>query len=111
MFSVCIVAISATDVIVESGMSNEQRQLDLESLQGVIYRDKVLRARKMTRAERITESFELSDEVLERMLAGAMWQKNLEDVELGWLEVQRRLDRLDHIHEHELYTTEQRKVV
>lgn len=92
-------------------MNNEQRQLDLESLQDAIYRDKVLRARKMTHAERLAEAFELSDEVMERMLAGAMWQKNLEDVELGWLEVRRRLDRLDRVHEHEFYTTEPRKVV
>ncbi|MFK7910881.1 MAG: hypothetical protein AB8F34_09775 [Akkermansiaceae bacterium] len=92
-------------------MTEAQKQHDLEKLQDAIYMEKVLRARAMTPEERLTESFELSDEVMMRMLAGAMWQLDTEDIEEGWQEVRRRLDRLDTLHERGLYTTEHKDAV
>jgi len=73
-------------------------QEDLKKLQDAIYRDKVERARKMTPEERFMEGMELSDEVMQRMHVGVMWQLGIEDEEKGWLEVKRRMDRLDEFH-------------
>ncbi len=84
-------------------MTEAQKQRDLEALQDAIYRDKVLRARAMTPEERLAEAFELTDEVFQRMHAGAMSQLGLEDDEEGWREVRRRLDRLAAFHERGLY--------
>ncbi len=81
-----------------------EKQQDLEKLQEVIYLEKVRGARKMTPSERLAECFELSDEILMQMLAGAMWQLETEDIEEGWLEVRRRLDRLEKAHEQGFYS-------
>jgi len=53
-------------------MTEAERQRDLLSLQDTIYRDKVERARAMTEQERFADVFELTDDVLERMLTGAL---------------------------------------
>ena len=84
-------------------MTEAEKQRDLEALQDVIYRDKVLRARAMTPEERLTEAFELTDEVFQRMLCGAMSQLGIEDEQEGWREVRRRLDRLTAFRERGLY--------
>ena len=42
----------------------------LKALQDAIYRDKVMLARAMTPAERLTEAFECTDMSLRMMLAG-----------------------------------------
>jgi len=92
-------------------MTAEQKQQDLKKLQDAIYMEKVLRARAMTPEQRLAEAFELSDEIMDQMLAGAMWQLETDDVEEGWLEVRRRLDRLDAVHERGRYTTEHKDAV
>jgi hypothetical protein len=69
-------------------------QQDLLTLQDAIYRDKVERARKMSPEERFMEGLALSDEVLQRMLEGVMWQLGIDDEEHAWLEVKNRMDRL-----------------
>lgn len=86
-------------------MISASKQEDLRKLQDAIYMEKVLRARAITPEERLEEAFELSDAVLEQMLAGAMWQLGTDDVDAGWVEVRRRLDRLDEVSERGRYTT------
>lgn len=75
----------------------------VKSLQNAIYRDKVLRARAMTAAERLDEALELSNDIYTWMLDGAMAQCDLPSDEAGWAEVQNRLQRLRRVHERALY--------
>lgn len=75
-------------------MTESEKQRDLEALQAAIYRDKVLRARAMTKEERLSEVFELTNSVLGRMLDGAMWQLDTKDPVEGQKEVARRIDLL-----------------
>ncbi|MEI6674527.1 MAG: hypothetical protein WCO57_05060 [Verrucomicrobiota bacterium] len=75
----------------------------LKTLQAQIYRDKVLRARAMTPAERLAEALELSNDIYAWMLGGAKAQCSLPSDEEGWAEVQRRLQTLRRLHEHKLY--------
>ena len=71
----------------------------LKALQDDIYRERILRARRMTVQERLADVFELSNSVFTRMHEGAMWQLGTTDPELGWREVRRRLARLDRVHD------------
>ena len=82
-------------------MNEQQKQQDLENLQDEIYRDKVLRARSMTQEERLTEVFELSNAMLNRMLMGVMWQKGIEDISEAKREVGKRIDRLRAVRDFE----------
>ncbi|MCX6874191.1 MAG: hypothetical protein NTW21_10345 [Verrucomicrobia bacterium] len=75
----------------------------MKALQAEIYRDKVLRARAMTPAERLEEALELSNDIYAWMLDGAKAQCGLSSDEEGWDEVQRRLQRLRRVHESKLY--------
>ena len=81
-------------------------QQDLLTLQDAIYRDKVERARKMSPEERFMEGLALSDEVLQRMLEGVMWQLGIDDEEQSWLEVKNRMDRLEEYHNRGFLVTE-----
>ena len=78
-------------------MIEAEKQHDLEALQEAIYRDKVLRAREMTEQQRFETVFHLTDEVMERMLAGAMWQLGTESREEGETELARRINRLRRV--------------
>lgn len=80
----------------------------LKELQDAIYREKVLRARQMTVAERLDEVFDLSNRQMGMMLAGAMHRLGTKDQEEGWDEVSRWLARLDRVRDHGLYVTERR---
>jgi hypothetical protein len=71
----------------------------LKALQDAIYRERVLRSRKLTEEQRLNDAFELTNGVFERMLNGAMWQLNLEDRDEGWREVRRRLKVLSRVHD------------
>ena len=84
-------------------MNTEDDPAALQALQDSIYRDKILRARAMTPAERLAETFELSNDIFTWMHAGAMAQCHLTDDEAGWEEVTRRLAKLRRLHEHGLY--------
>ncbi|MEX1118502.1 MAG: hypothetical protein WEB60_06870 [Terrimicrobiaceae bacterium] len=72
----------------------------LKALQDDIYREKILRARSMTPEQRLSDVFELTNSVFQRMHAGAMWQLNTNDEDVGWREVRRRMDRLTQVHDH-----------
>ncbi len=52
-------------------MDAEIKADSLKALQAEIYRDKVLRARAMTPAERLAEALELSNDIYTWMLDGA----------------------------------------
>ena len=78
----------------------------LKDLQDSIYREKVLRARAMTPAERWQAGFEITNEVGERLLGGAMWSLQTDDIDAGWAEVRRRMARLRRVHDHGRYVTE-----
>lgn len=54
----------------------------------------------MTPEERFDTGFEITNEAFERMLEGAMWQLETDDVSLGWIEVGKRLERLRHVKEY-----------
>ncbi len=69
----------------------------LKALQDDIYRERVLRARKMTLDERLADVLELTNSVFTRMHEGAMWQLGTSDADLGWREVRRRLDRIARV--------------
>lgn len=81
----------------------------LKELQDAIYREKVLRAREMTIAERLDEVFDLSNRQMGMMLAGAMHRLGTKDQEEDWDEVSRWLARLDRVRDHGLYATERRQ--
>jgi hypothetical protein len=78
----------------------------LRALQDDIYREKVLRARKMTNEQRLADVFELTNGVFHRMHEGAMWQLGLSTAEEGWNVVRQRLDRLQKVHDGGRFVTE-----
>ncbi len=83
---------------------NAKSYLDaMKSMQDTIYRDKVLRARAMTSAERLDEALELSNDIYTWMLDGAKVQCGLPTDEEGWAEVLNLPQRLRRVHEHALY--------
>jgi hypothetical protein len=78
----------------------------LKALQEEIYRERVLRARKMTVPERLADVFELSNHQFGMMLGGAMHRLGTSDEALGWREVARWMQRLDRARDLGFYTTE-----
>lgn len=78
----------------------------LKDLQDSIYREKILRARAMTREERFLAGVELTNEVSDRMLQGAMARLDTTDESLAWADVRRRTDRLRKTHDHGFYSFE-----
>ena len=78
----------------------------LKALQDAIYRDRVLRARRMTVDQRFAEALELTNSVFVRMHEGAMWQLGIKDAEKGWQEVRRRLARLGRVHDEGRFVTD-----
>jgi hypothetical protein len=80
-------------------MSAEADPEAMKSLQESIYRDKVLRARAMTPAERLAEAFECTTMSLHIMFAGAMSQLQLTQERDGWNEVARRIDLGRRLHD------------
>lgn len=84
-------------------MNAESMPDALKALQKAIYRDKVLRARAMSPAERLDEALELSNDIYTWMLDGAKSQCDLSSDEEGWAEVLRRLQTLRRLHEKTLY--------
>ena len=78
----------------------------LKALQDDIYRERILRARRMTVEQRLADVFELSNHQFGMMLSGAMHRLGTQDREAGWQEVCRWMKRLDRVHDHGLYVTE-----
>ncbi len=56
-------------------------------MQDDIYRERILRARRMTPEQRLADAFELTNGVFARMHEGAMWQLGTADAEAGWREI------------------------
>jgi hypothetical protein len=77
----------------------------LKALQEDIYRERILRARKMTVAQRLADMFELSNYQFGMMLAGAMHRLGTRDETAGWREVKRWMQRLDRARDSSLYAT------
>ncbi len=78
----------------------------LSDLQDSIYREKILRARAMTREERFIAGFELTNSVSAMNLAGAMARIGTTDETLGWAEAKRLRARLNKARDHGLYVSE-----
>ena len=74
----------------------------LKALQDDIYREKILRARRMTEEQRLSDVFEVSNHVFGMMLAGAMDRVKTVEESRGWEEVRRWMKRLDRVREFEI---------
>ena len=77
----------------------------LKDLQDSIYREKVLRARRMTPEERFDGGLEHTNFVMRLMLDGAMEQTGITDATKGWEEVRRRMERLCKAQDYRFYTS------
>lgn len=75
----------------------------LSDLQDSIYREKVLRARAMTREERFLAGFELTNEVSNRILGGVMRRMGIKDEKRAWPQVKLRMKRLQVAKDHGFY--------
>jgi hypothetical protein len=69
----------------------------LKAMQDDIYREKILRARKLTPEQRLADVFVLTNSVFARMHEGAMWQGGSTNAEAGWNIVRQRLNRLQKV--------------
>ncbi|MFN5578181.1 MAG: hypothetical protein ACK49X_01045 [Akkermansiaceae bacterium] len=78
----------------------------LRDLQDSIYREKILRARSMTREERFTAGCQLTNEVTERAFQGVIARDCTLNHKDAWLEVKRRAERLRQAQDHGLYVSE-----
>jgi hypothetical protein len=78
----------------------------LRALQDDIYRERILRARRMTPEQRLAEVFAQSRLQMGMMLGGAMQRAGTTDEAAGWREVRRWMDRLDRVQEHGFYARE-----
>lgn len=78
-------------------IESDDAAASLKAMQDDIYREKILRARKLTPEQRLADVFELTNSVFARMHEGAMWQAGSTDAEHGWRIVRRRLDRLQKV--------------
>jgi hypothetical protein len=76
---------------------SDQAAASLKAMQDDIYREKILRARKLTMEQRLADVFELTNSVFARMHEGAMWQAGCDDEEEGWKIVRQRLNRLQKV--------------
>ena len=93
--------------ILKSEMNNpHDDSAALKALQDDIYREQILRARKMTVEQRLSDVFELSNHQFGMMLGGAMHRLGTTDETAGWKEVARWMERLDRAREHGLYAKE-----
>lgn len=81
----------------------------LEELQDSIYRERVLRARRMTPGERLDAVFELSELQLEMLHAGEMHRHGLTNPDQGWDKVSNALHRLTQAKEKGLYSSQNLK--
>ncbi len=102
----CFRCAKAIASIISLRMSNiHDDPAALKALQDDIYRERILRARKLTVEQRLADVFELSNHQFGMMLAGAMHRLGTRDEAAGWQEVRRWMARLDRVREHGLYVT------
>ncbi len=77
----------------------------LKALQDDIYRERILRARRMTVEQRLAEVFEISNNFFAQMHARAMSQLGTTEAELGWKIVRRWMRRLDRVRNRGFFVT------
>ena len=77
----------------------------LADLQDSIYREKVLRARAMSRTERFLTGIELTNQVAGRILQGTMARLGTTDESLAWTDIHKRAQRLRRAQDHGFYTS------
>lgn len=87
---------------------SEEAAISLKAMQDSIYREKILRARKLTPEQRLADVFELSNHQFGMMHGGAMHRLGTTDENEGWKEVSRWMRRLDRVRELGLYVAERR---
>lgn len=75
----------------------------LEELQDSIYRERVLRARRMSPTERLDSVFDLSNSQAKRFLEGVRIQTGLTNPEEIDIEARRRMQRLEKARDQEYY--------
>jgi hypothetical protein len=90
---------------------SEEAAAALKAMQDDIYRERILRARRQTLAERLADVFELSNGVFARMHEGAMWQAGVTDPEEGWRIVRKRLNRLQQVQDFGRFSCEKLEAV
>lgn len=78
----------------------------LKAMQDDIYREKILRARKLTPEQRLADVFALTNSAFARMHEGAMWQSGSTDAEEGWRIVRQRLNRLQLVQDRGRFATQ-----
>jgi len=78
----------------------------LRAVQEEIYRERVLRARAMTVAERLMSGFECTRLSLSFMYGGVQAQRRGLSAEETWAEVGARIDRGRRLHDHGFYRKE-----
>ncbi|MDF1756205.1 MAG: hypothetical protein P1U89_25685 [Verrucomicrobiales bacterium] len=76
---------------------------ELKQMQDAIYREKILRARSMTKEERLQEVFDQSELQIQMMLAGAMHKLGTTCEAEGWKEVERWIEKLDYLRDSKFY--------
>lgn len=83
----------------------------LKAMQDDIYREKILRARKLTPEQRLADVFELTNAVFARMHEGALWQAESTDAEEGWKIVRQRLNRLQKVQDMGRFTNQKPEAI
>jgi hypothetical protein len=83
----------------------------LKAMQDDIYREKILRARKLTPEQRLADVFDLTNSVFARMHEGAMWQAGSTDAEEGWKIVRQRLTRLQKVQDKGRFSNQKTEVI
>lgn len=78
----------------------------LRDLQDSIYREKILRARSMTREERFISGCQLTNQVSERIFQGAMARLEVKDPKSAWADAKKRAERLRRANDHGFYVSE-----
>ena len=97
----------ARDTFYQFPMTNpHDHPTALKDLQDSIYREKILRARAMTREERFIVGVELTNEVSKRILHGAMARLGTDDESVAWADVHLRSGRLRKARDHGYYSFE-----
>jgi hypothetical protein len=78
----------------------------LRDLQDSIYREKILRARAMSREERFIVGCQLTNEVTQRIFQGTMARLGTNDPKSAWKEAKKRAERLRQANDYETYVSE-----
>jgi hypothetical protein len=86
---------------------DESDPVALRALQEDIYREKVLRARKLTVAQRLADVFECSNAGLHFMFSGVRMEQPDLSEEDTWKEVGARIHRVRRMRDHGFYRTEE----